>query len=41
MVGEAALLIDESDFRLYVGDARAVLRVLPERSVQTVVTSPP
>ena len=32
---------DHSSARLYLGDVLAVLRKLPSRSVQTVVTSPP
>ena len=30
-----------SDYRILVGDCREMLRTLPERSVQCVVTSPP
>lgn len=33
--------LDDGDVRLYLGEARRVLAALPERSVQTVVTSPP
>lgn len=33
--------ISDSDFTLYVGDVRDVLRDMPEESVHTVVTSPP
>jgi DNA modification methylase len=35
------LLINDSDFQLYVGDVREQLRQLPDESVHTVVTSPP
>jgi site-specific DNA-methyltransferase (cytosine-N4-specific) len=31
----------DSDFTLYVGDALAVLKSLPNASVDCVVTSPP
>ena len=35
------LFVDDPDLRVYLGDAVAELRELPEESVQTVVTSPP
>jgi DNA modification methylase len=36
-----SLFVDDTDFRLYVGDVRDCLRELPPESVHCVVTSPP
>ncbi len=35
------LMVDDTDFTLYVGDVRDVLAGLPAESVHCVVTSPP
>jgi DNA modification methylase len=36
-----APFVSDSDFTLYVGDVREVLRDMPDESVHMVCTSPP